>query len=407
MKSNHDCADTTNRPTSPQRTDRTYLTLGEGDFSWSVDLSKHLSDLSTKMQPEEVYTTRLIATGFDTKEELSMKYRDFNCTLRRICKMSSDRFQVQIKHGVNAIGDPDATITTPELLSTKANVVFFNHPHLGTEDATLHSHFMHHLFHTVRNRWLYSLGLFVVTLADGQYERWRCQEAAAKQRFRLLDRYYFVSNAAEDSVYELRRHQTGKSFRKRTSGSYSYVFTRSEDDTPPTLMNDLPWFQKIDERRIDNAMGKQLNDLKFSCPHCNRKFREERSVKNHILTKHQIGKKRKLECTSCDPPRSFDCEEALRDHQQAKHQGIHKTISPDWVTNTTELSPSHGRCMICGIVFTQGFGLDEHLASFLPQSPKEIPCRFCSKVFGSRRAKCQHENFCSLAHSRAHQEHHN
>jgi hypothetical protein len=32
--------------------------------------------------------------------------------------------------------------------------MIFNHPHLGTEDALLHSRFLTHLFHTSTGRWV-------------------------------------------------------------------------------------------------------------------------------------------------------------------------------------------------------------------------------------------------------------
>lgn len=387
--------------TNPNENVQTYLTLGEGDFSWSVDLSKHLSELSARTTG--VYSSRLLATGFDAKDDLLKKYLDFDCTLKRICRMQSDRFQVQIEHGVNAIiGNKNSAtiISSSELINNrKANFVFFNHPHLGTEDAALHGYFLYHLFDSVRTIWMAASGLFVLTLVDGQYERWQCQEAAQKHRFRLLERYRFVPNAIENSVYELRRHQTGKSFRTRTGGSYSFVFARIEDTAPPIeVMSDLPWFQNTKEM-TSNRTGKPEDrriDVLFSCPHCDRTFREERSVENHILSKHQNGKKRNLECTFCKEPRVFDSEASLRDHQQAKHRGIHGTILPDWVGNSKpEYYPALGQCLVCGCKFTPYFGTDEHFASFLPQPQKQIPCRFCMKIFGSERAKNQHENYCS------------
>ena len=392
-----------NTATNPHENVQTYLTLGEGDFSWSVDLSKHLSELSARTTANHgrVYSSRLLATGFDAKDDLLKKYLDFDCTLKRICRMQSDRFQVQIVHGVNAIIDNknSTTISSSEFLNNrKANFVFFNHPHLGTEDAVLHGYFLHHLFDSVRAKWMAASGLFVLTLVDGQYERWQCQEAAQKQGFRLLARYRFVPNAIEDSVYELRRHQTGKSFRTRTGGSYSFVFARTENTSPPIeMMSDLPWFQNTKEMQTSHRKQDDRRiDMLFSCPHCDRTFREERSVKNHILSKHQNGKQQKFECTFCKEPRVFDSEASLHDHQQAKHRGIHRTILPDWVDNNRpEYYPALGQCLVCRCKFTPCFGSDEHFAKFLPQPQKEIPCRFCMKIFGSERAKNQHENYCS------------
>jgi uncharacterized C2H2 Zn-finger protein len=403
------------RPSTRDEAARTFLTLGDGDFSWSADLATFLAAASSSNQSSPSTccawpTNRLVATGIDALVDLRSKYTDYDSIVKKILRLDSAAFRVEVKHEINAIGACTAVQeprqdSTNEDDSVKSDVVIFNHPHLGTEDAALHGYFLHHLFDAVETTWLEKHGIFIITLAAGQYERWKCAEAAHRQRFRLLEKRRFVPNALVDSVYELRRHQTGKSFRARTGGSFSFVYARLDEDSSIETIEDLPWFQALPtdgcgDGDIQSAEPSKSSDgMHFKCPYCDRIFREERSVENHITSKHKGSKKRKLMCTLCTEPRMFDCQEALRDHQQAKHQGMHDTIKPDWVSNKKESSPTTlGQCSICGIHFNATFGHNEHIVSFLPQPPRTFLCLFCSKPFGSLRAKKQHENHCSAAH---------
>jgi uncharacterized C2H2 Zn-finger protein len=394
---------------------RTFLTLGDGDFSWSADLAAFLATAAPQQSSPLCTwptTNRLVATGIDTLDDLRSKYTDYDSIVKKMLRMGSAHFRVEVKHEINAIdrilpAAPQDTSSNNDEdgMMLRADVVIFNHPHLGTEDASLHGCFLHHLFDAVNNTWMKKHGIFIVTLADGQFERWRCEEAANTQKFRLLEKRCFVPNALlHDSAYELRRHQTGKSFRARTCGSFSFIYARRDDaDSSIETIKDLPWFQPLggdDDKQTVTKPMKPSDAILFTCPYCDRVFREERSVQNHISSKHGgINMKRKLECTLCKEPRIFDCEEALRDHQRAKHLAMHDTIKPDWAAKAKESSCSTtiGQCTICGIHFTSTFGHIEHMAAFLPQSPRAFLCQFCAKTLGSLRAKKQHENYCSAS----------
>jgi Domain of unknown function (DUF2431) len=380
--------------------ERTFLTLGEGDFSWSADLAVFLAASSTT----KVWASnRLVATALDSLDDLRRKYTDYDSIVKKILRMDSAHFRVQVKHEINAIDCFSSQNIKVE--DMKADVVIFNHPHLGTEDAALHGRFLHHLFDTVRTTWIKEHGVFIVTLAVGQYERWKCEEAAKKSKFRLLEKRRFIPNASADSVYELRRHQTGKSFRMRTSGSYSFIYAQldsDDDESPIEKIEDLPWFQKVGvDEKNSHSVTPSTQGIPFTCIYCGRTFREERSVKDHIDSKHGSTNKRKLQCMRCKETRIFDSQEALRDHELAKHRGLYETVQPDWVyTSKDEPSTTLGRCAVCGIAFAATFGLKEHMGSFLPQTPRIFPCQFCFKTFHSMRARKQHENFCSASQPR-------
>lgn len=433
----------------------TWLTLGDGDFTFSLDLARFL------VTNHQSQCHCLIATGMDSAESLQLKYRDSSFVLRELTQvgLSSLTLRVQICHGVNAIvwnnhSDNDnssnhyapcgsITNTTTTTTLSKADVVLFNHPHLGIEDAALHSRFLCHLFDSVEQSWLRESGIFLLTLVRGQYERWRCLEAACRHRMKLLDRYIFVPEPAgiSDPCYEHRRHQSGKSFASRTSGSETFVFVRTSDalaeQTILQQVRNLPWFQKqskqwthgdVERMKIKKMMDNLAKRYNFLCPHCNKTFREGRSLKNHIQSKHKdsapLGTKRDLAsiestdanegeimskaalvCPHCsEESRFFQDHMALKDHIRAKHNALHTTIRPDWSENVSA-SRSHiaaanfepvGTCNICRQSFWTKAEKENHSNSFIPSLTTEsFQCNFCKKHFAQKRAMLQHENFCT------------
>lgn len=442
------------------------LTLGDGDFSWSLDLARYLLRTALTKNSDDEGPARtnsargprrqvqLIATGIDSVSELQSKYKaDCEFALRelkRIGKEDPQHLQVQVRHEVNAIVDSSTALSSKsDLLSatTKADVVIFNHPHLGTEDARLHAQFLCHLFHSVYNVWLKSAGgVFYLTLAHGQFERWKCMDAATRHEMELLDRYCFVANpmTVNEPYYKHRRHQSGKSFAGRTSGSETFAFVRKRAREKQnglmitsSLFPSLPWFVKKKSYGDNGSSGSERSTVSkdesakttasvraFSCPQCEKSFREERSLKNHIKSKHSEGNhKRKREdgltCPYCRDStaiekgeaeqRVFADSSALNAHIRAKHQAIHRTILPEWAEankssgDTTATLDGNmkpmGACTICGNEYYSRQDEEEHRTVFVPsrhQPPTStFACQFCSKSFSQKRAQLQHENFCS------------
>lgn len=360
-----------------------FLILGDGDFSWSLDLARHL-------QSKNIQAT-LIATGIDSAEELSRKYRDWDSILRRLKGLCSGNLSVEVLHGVNAIANHTRI--------KKSSVVIFNHPHLGCEDAALHHLFLCHLFHSVSFVWMEKQGSFILTLAQGQYERWECEKAAKRLGMRLECCYAFIPNPSGlVSTYEHRRHQSGKSFKSRSSGSTAYRFVSVADkDCDSFCLDFFPWFQP------ESKQGIVEPDLKaFVCDLCDKTFREERSFKSHLASKHSSEQQKRQEgrqftCQQCNS-RRFESASALQDHVRSKHTGLHTFVRPDWAGKQTTNPESHpviGHCDICGCPFLTIEARDNHLLSFVPT--KQTPCylcRFCSRRFREKRAQLQHENFC-------------
>jgi len=390
----------------------TFLTLGDGDFSFSLDLARYLAEESSKSLKGHP-TFRLVATGFDSLDELAEKYKDAHFTLRQLRHLdSSSAVSVSVHHSVNAV-DADAV---GERTFPGTNVIF-NHPHLGTEDSMLHSQFLCHLFHAVDKVWLKNDGLFHLTLANGQFERWNCLAAAERQSMVQVDRCPFQSPPVKDPYYRYRRHQTGKSFANRTpGGSETITFARRADKKWVNCKSCCVFWYSEE--------GTEQKETPYECPYCDRTFREKRSVKNHIQSKHDGEKKRKRDakeswtCPHCgDKERIFESSQALNDHMQAKHNALHTEIAPDWSEKVKTGKTAKGgavgsvdgysTCDVCGLVFTTQHEAREHGKQFAPstESSKDLKgnfkCSFCSKSFRERRAVLQHENFCTKTSSQA------
>ena len=411
-------------------TTTTYLLLGEGDFTYSFDMCRFLA--KSQMIDDDNTLTSLTMTGIDSREELCAKYRDCDHTLRGIvaCGMH-DHMETKVLHQVNAV-QIDATASSP----ISYDRVMFHHPHLGREDAQLHSRLLKHLFHTVSNRWLGHRGLFYLTLVKGQYERWDCAEAASRASFTLLRRAEFnpppAPEPGQNTYYILRRHQSGRSFasRRRMLGheschqgdSETLVFYRGGDFAGTILNEDfgmLPWEKTGPKggRKLDLSV-----ESSFTCKYCNKTFDEERSLKNHKMNSHadceevlawkaekRSKMKRKMKdrevpetctpvtdssspadplvCNLCEStrnpgqPRVFASRQALEAHQKVKHGG-NQSIKPDWIRNCQERrnraapegpQTSTGHCPVCDLTFWSEEDRLRHETEFTPTPTTSAP----------------------------------
>eukprot|EP00536_Pseudo-nitzschia_multiseries_P006986 jgi/Psemu1/16594/gm1.16594_g len=369
-----------------------YLTLGDGDFTYSLDLARYMAS-STNSHP-----VKLILTGIDTLETLTSKYKDSPSILEEIRTQQEQvpGLSLSIRHGVNAIvmdpkqNDDDGTGTRGK---DAADHVLFHHPHLGTENCSMHKRFLAHMFYSATNYWMKENGgIFHLTLVEGQYGRWQCLEQAERHGLKLLHQTHFapppVTNddavaktgknnkgASNGNRYHYRRHQTGKSFatRRPNSRSITYSFGRVVDKDTRAATN-LPWqspessspdtIAQETVKQEPTPMMKVSTRHMLSCPFCEKQFLENRSLKCHIRDKHrcvettnreessrseQPRKKKKLHngdpvvatengdattttttytCSHCT--RIFQSIKARDDHVRAKHSGINTYIAPDW-----------------------------------------------------------------------------
>jgi len=382
-------SDVSSRTKELDNEDLVFLTLGDGDFTYSLDLARYLKLSSKSLASMKHKHLKLILTGVDTLEELSSKYKDSLSILQQIRNQESEisSMSLSIQHGVNAIIFPGKRADSKGVHEA-ADHVLFHHPHLGTENCSLHKQFLAHLFHSVTNHWMKRRGgIFHLTLVEGQYDRWKCREQAERHGLVLLRESPFApppitktngtdvtdkNEEANFNRYHYRRHQTGKSFanRRPNSKSITYTFGRTIDKGL-YVANSLPW-QTLESSSSETSIKcSEVSTPKtrvmakspmLLCPFCDKEFLEKRSLKCHLRDKHSIGKgqqeqggngqeqlrkKVKLEmhnmtttknepeppsfpCPHCQPRRIFRSEKALQSHICAKHSGIYTYIAPAW-----------------------------------------------------------------------------
>merc|ERR1719183_886342 len=90
------------------------------------------------------------------------------------------------------------------------DAVCWNHPHLGTEDCKVHRFLLHHFLFSAISR-LKEDGCVIVSLVEGQGERWEIEAAAEKFDFFLESCTLFDTSAFPG--YECKRNKSGKSFK--------------------------------------------------------------------------------------------------------------------------------------------------------------------------------------------------
>ena len=468
------------RPVHPTSSnEKTIFILGDGDFSYTYDLARNLLmtvDDENGAPSNSTATTRLIASGLDTRAALLLKYKDARFLLRQIEKMGpkEKHLSVEVRHGVDALIFPPNT-NEPAI---RADVVIFNHPHMGREDAVGHSQFLSHFFYSCVTHWMRPgltntasnsrvknnriAPILYLTLVQGQWERWKGASAAARQGLCVQHRSPWLSPPLNSSIdgksphyYQLRRHQTGKSFAsRRNTGSEVICLVRTTDLT--SICHDtenivLPYpFRHVSDHGNQSLISPSLPNTSLqqspqgscatsaevnhseqcACRWCDKKFAEKRSLRNHIMSKHGENKediagpprKRAHRMTESKisgiiEPRNkpavvtsssastncgaFANQQSLEDHMRAKHQALHTNVRPSskiesngslGAAATTICTIAQEECAICG--WTGTTSVELHYQSLLPSPPRIWTCRYCPKHLREERAWKQHENSC-------------
>jgi len=367
---------------------------------------------TTTSQPQNYSNSinySITCTGVDTLSELRDKYKDIEFILRNIrtcsdstpstnsnCKtdtntsLDGSRIQIDttILHGVNAVDASNYKddTTTNNTVTKSYNHVIFNHPHLGTEDAQLHSRFLQHFFFAVTKR-LSKSGVLHLTLVIGQCERWKCIQGAARHGLVLLRRGEFipppspVKNDAQreksdegnnKTYYKLRRHQSGRSFanRRRMQQQYedqccpvSNNSCRSQNDSETLVFGRacdypntdieaahnvclLPWesMYTTDKNEQDTPSTKSTSTLSESvssnnecahpCKYCSKGFDESRSLKNHMMCSHPDSDEVKV--WNMEKSKKKNKKRKLKDSSSSASQAIFsnemkEVTGPPWI----------------------------------------------------------------------------
>ncbi|KAE9034226.1 hypothetical protein PR003_g5698 [Phytophthora rubi] len=409
---------------SPEPRRHRVLTVGDGNFSYSLALAKQRKSLGDDTPPLE-----LTATSYDSYEELVAKYPES----KRICAQLKE-LGASVLHRVDATNIRESLVAagaTPD----KFHAVVFNHPHCGEENVRRHqsllSHFYASALEVLEQEEVSEDSGVLLTLAEGQPERWQAVQRALSAGLKLHRQIDDVDGDDTFGVaYERKRHQNGKSFHQVTlhgerkkQSSTLFIFRRQKteaagsavvagSDASATTLEDSGE-SKSRKRKAESELP-----LEFACTQCERSFKSAQGLRTHVHMVHELEggapKKVLLPCELCD--RTFKKEDARRQHQLAKH-GKDPLIKPDWyetqqaagaasesaqvaqeptATEATATATAEPQtCSICQLSFPTAQDFAAHWQKLQPRAAAKRQCATCSREFDEERALRQHQNFCS------------
>ncbi|KAI3652248.1 hypothetical protein MP228_003551 [Amoeboaphelidium protococcarum] len=239
------------------------LALGDGNFSFSLALAKQLYDSGEfnqddhQLRPAHMYLglgvsdihnvkIQMICTSFDSRAEVLEKYPESDGILRRL----SGYKDVQVLHQINAWN------LDGHFPDQKFDIIYWNHPHLGTENFHLHRFLLAHFLHSAKNALsdgqktlsgqqdqscLYAFNpCIIISLVSGQERRWHLvsDDAVTTTPQRLNLRLAEILPCIESDYegYICKRNKNGQSFKnqhtikhtRQEMKSFTYRFTRND-----------------------------------------------------------------------------------------------------------------------------------------------------------------------------------
>ena len=335
--------------------------LGEGDFSFTRSLPNKSDHPSFPPSFEAI-----VASSLDTRDEVLEKYPNFIHM-----KFGS---KISIFHSVNAL----ELSTWPTAVSSEYTVLW-NHPHLGIENAIEHFQLMCHFFHIIPEN-QFSV---VLSLIDGQFDRWRVEEAARKSGW-YIQSYPVLLQTECFPGYFARRNLSGNSFKntpapKQTSVSFFYLFGRQREGSVRDTV----------ETQLQGKREYNTKNFNFECLECRKSFASVQGLKTHVRQVHELRKYTDTDIRECeDCGEKFRGPEALHNHKIGVHafRAIISTIE----SNKRARKEDEYCCEICGS------SDPEHVVRFGRNADVET-CEICGKIFRDKRALFQH---ISHIHSR-------
>ncbi|CAI5723281.1 unnamed protein product [Peronospora destructor] len=410
---------------------RRILTVGDGNFSYSLALAKqHKSRDGTS-------NIQLTATSYDTYDELVTKYPES----KRICAQLN-KLGATVLHRVDATNIRESLVAAGAELKLRFDSVVFNHPHCGEENIRRHqsliSHFYASALEVLEEEEEDDHSGILLTLAEGQSERWQAVQRALGAGLTLYRQVDDVDNDDQFGVvYERKRHQNGKSFHQVTlygertkQASTLFIFRRQKDDVDTISATGTAAFTMAGKKKMmtttTSRKRKTENELRLelACTQCEKSFKSAQGLKTHVHMVHELEASgalmKVLLCKFCD--RTFKKEDARRQHQLAKH-GNDPLIKPDWFETRQTISwrsdasaassasvkdvPSAATttrtiatlepktCLICEHSFATVADFDAHWQKLQPRAAATRICSSCNREFDEERALRQHRNFCN------------
>lgn len=167
------------------------LILGDGNCSFSYSLLSRLVEQSNECNTGSLGVKesnikdkvhRYICSTFDSISTLTEKYRDSAHFLQKIqtlskkhnqktSKTTGNALQVVVKHEIDASKDIISQLNLPE--DYLFDIIVFNFPHLGIEDASTHASFLCHCIHQCKQTLKTNESVLYIALEQYQADRWK------------------------------------------------------------------------------------------------------------------------------------------------------------------------------------------------------------------------------------------
>ncbi|KAI3650833.1 hypothetical protein MP228_004314 [Amoeboaphelidium protococcarum] len=213
------------------------LALGDGNFSFSLALAKQLYD-SGEFNQDDQQLRPAHSTG---------KYPESDGILRRL----SGYKDVQVLHQINAWN------LNGHFPDQKFDIIYWNHPHLGTENFHLHRFLLAHFLHSAKNALtdgdktlsgqqdqsnVHAFNpCIIISLVSGQERRWHLVSddnavTTTPQRLNLRLAEILPCIESDYEGYICKRNKNGQSFKnqhtikhtRQDMKSFTYRFTRND-----------------------------------------------------------------------------------------------------------------------------------------------------------------------------------
>lgn len=275
-----------------------------------------------------IHTTPLqvLATSYDDSAEVRAKYADTSAIVARLLALGP---RVRVRHGVDALAIAATLAAAAAAASTSTgggeglereepevfDHVVFNHPHTGWEDMHRHAALLAHFLESCKAVLAPRRGQVHVTLAGEQPVRWRLLETAERLGYRLRHVCDFYRQFGPHPLpSEIKRHQSGKSFRLRGLPSFTFTFAlgpgpeaaaaagadadadaeEEEEETSPILWrhtyeDHAPVLLQPGADGAASLLKGAVTDVEkaFKCAECEKRFRGPKDLRKHVEGTHE------------------------------------------------------------------------------------------------------------------------
>ncbi len=277
-----------------------------------MDSYESLPHLAYRSTDQSQLTLKVLATSYDDSEEVRAKYADTSAIVARLLALGP---RVRVRHGVDALAIPATLASTAaaaadeeeEAAAWAFDHIVFNHPHTGWEDMHRHAALLAHFLESSKAVLAAGNGhgggggggQVHVTLAGEQPVRWGLLDTARRLGFHLRHVCDFYRQFGPNPLpSEIKRHQSGKSFRLRGLPSFTFTFSLDPVDPAATAASPILWRHTYEDPAIallqpgaDAAAAPKgaitEGARAFKCGECEKRFFGPKDLRKHVEAAHE------------------------------------------------------------------------------------------------------------------------